>query len=388
MKEVAIDLLWLRPKKVGGTEFYIRNLLDGFLLLREEFHFVLLTTLDNADTFTHYLEDERFRMITINIRAEEIGKRLIWQNLFENRLLKKNGLQVCFCPVFFRPFWNCGVTWINTIHDIQAYHYPQYHPLYETIYSWLCWQTNRLFSKKIITISEYVKQDLIAHFKFRPGKIQVIYNPVSITEPDPVIFEELRKKYGVENDNYYYTISQLIPHKNLMTLVNVMEKIKKEKPDLPHRLLISGVSGFNSDKLKAMIREKELENEVVLTGFVEDEVKFSLLKNCRAFLFPSVFEGFGIPPIEAMMLGTPVITTKCTSIPEVTQNQANYVENPYNADDWIAHMEGNLVRGTKLDISVYEKERISRQYLSCILEFAGRGEDGKENETCSNSCKL
>ena len=156
MKEIAIDLLWLRPKKVGGTEFYIRNMLDGLMQLKEEFRFVLVTASDNADTFEHYLADRRFRMLKVNIKSEEIGKRLIWQNLFENRLLRKNGLQVCFCPVFFRPMLNGGVAWMNTIHDIQAYHYPKYHPFYEVAYSWLCWYSARFFSKKIIITSNLI----------------------------------------------------------------------------------------------------------------------------------------------------------------------------------------------------------------------------------------
>lgn len=373
MKEIAIDLLWLRPKKVGGTEFYIRNLLDGLKELEDEFHFVLIAALDNADTFAHYLTDKRFRMITVNIRSETIGKRLIWQNLFENRFLKKNGLQICFSPVFFRPFFNGGVSWMNTVHDIQAYHYPKYHPFYEVAYSWLCWYANCLFSKKVIVISEYVKQDLVKYFHFKPEKIEVIYNPVAVEEPEDAVFETVREKYGVEKGEYYYTISQLIPHKNLMTLVSVMEKIKKEKLSLPHKLLISGVSGFRSDQLKELIREKGLEDEVCLTGFVENDVKFSLLKNCRAFLFPSVFEGFGMPPIEAMMLKAPVITTKCTCIPEVTQNQANYVEDPFSVDAWIAEMGKNPGGETKLDASVYEKGWISRRYLESIREFAEQG---------------
>lgn len=373
MKEIAIDLLWLRPKKVGGTEFYIRNLLDGLMQLKEPFRFVLVTAKDNADTFTHYLTDKRFRMLTVPIESEKIGKRLIWQNLFENRLLKKNGLRLCFSPVFFRPFLNGGVSWMNTIHDIQAYHYPKYHPFYEVAYSWLCWYANRLFSKKVVVISEYVKQDLVEHFHFKPEKIEVIYNPVAVEEPKEDVFEGLRQKYGVEKGEYYYTLSQLIPHKNLVTLVSVMERVCREHAKLPQKLLISGVSGFQSDKLKELIREKHLEQAICLTGFVENSEKFSLLKNCRAFLFPSVFEGFGMPPVEAMLLGTPVITTRCTCIPEVTQNMAHYVEDPYRVEDWIAQMKKNPSGENTLDASVYDKERISRQYLECILDFAKEG---------------
>ena len=125
-KRIAIDLLWLRPGKVGGTESYIRNLLNGFLKLEEEFHFVLVASKDNADTFREYLKDARFEMIVANIESKNIGKRIIWQWMNQNRLLRKNGLRNCFTPVYCRPLFNGGVKYVNTIHDIQAYHYPQY----------------------------------------------------------------------------------------------------------------------------------------------------------------------------------------------------------------------------------------------------------------------
>ena len=90
MKRTAIDLLWLRPGKVGGTEFFIRNLLDGLSKLDEDFAFVLLVSRDNADTFVHYTKDRRFTILQADIASAGIGKRIIWQNLHQNKLLKKH----------------------------------------------------------------------------------------------------------------------------------------------------------------------------------------------------------------------------------------------------------------------------------------------------------
>ena len=129
---MAIDLLWLRPGKVGGTEYYIRNLLDGFVNLDENFSFVLLVSKDNADTFSHYLED--------NVNSSNIAKRILWQNLFQNHFLKKHGLYRCFEPVYCKPWFNGAVEYTCVIHDLQAYHYPEYHPFHEVIYSRICWK--------------------------------------------------------------------------------------------------------------------------------------------------------------------------------------------------------------------------------------------------------
>ncbi|WP_419021834.1 glycosyltransferase, partial [Holdemanella sp.] len=88
-------------------------------------------------------------------------------------------------------------------------------------------------------------------------------------------------------------------------------------------------------------------------------------KNCHSFLFPSVFEGFGMPPVEAMLFGTKVITTKCTSIPEVTQNKALYVEDPYRVDDWVKMIRSKEEMG-RLDVGVYAPDKIAKEYLDVL----------------------
>ena len=103
MPKIAIDLLWLRPNKVGGTEPYVRNLLDSFEKLDRDVEFVLLTSIDNVETFRHYTKDKRFSLLVADIRNTSITKRIIWQNIFQNRLLKKNGIRHCFTPAYCKP---------------------------------------------------------------------------------------------------------------------------------------------------------------------------------------------------------------------------------------------------------------------------------------------
>ena len=118
--EIAIDLLWLRPRQVGGTEFYIRNLLDGFLKLDQDYQFVLMVSRDNAETFEKYEKDPRFRLLKTNVVSANIAGRILWQYLFQNHVLRKNGLRKCFVPVYCRPIFNGGISYINVIHGLQA----------------------------------------------------------------------------------------------------------------------------------------------------------------------------------------------------------------------------------------------------------------------------
>lgn len=363
---IAIDLLWLRPGKVGGTESYIRNLLAGMSKLNDEFHFVLICSKDNSDSFDELITDRRIERIVADIESKNIGKRIIWQNFHQNALLRKNGIRHCFTPVYCRPIFNGGIKYINTIHDIQAYHYPEYHPFYEVWFSKINWIVDKYKSDHIVAISEFVKDDLIKVYKFKKEKIDVIYNPIMINKDGIISVEQLEDKYGLKKKEYYYTVAQLIPHKNLDVLLKVMRQIVKEDLNLPKKLVVSGVRGNAAEQLYRTLEEEGLEKNILFTGFVDNATRNSLYANCRAFLFPSVFEGFGMPAVEAMYMGVPVLTTRCASIPEVTQNKANYVNDPYNVQEWIDRLIDMPEYSEVIDFEKYNEERIAKEYLRVI----------------------
>ena len=104
-------------------------------------------------------------------------------------------------------------------------------------------------------------------------------------------------------------------------------------------------------------------DKIILTGFVDNRIRNGLYKYCKAFLFPSVFEGFGMPPVEAMAFNAPVITTERTSIPEVTQGKALYVKNPYSVEEWIECMKSSINTSEQFDIERYDKKKLAKKYL-------------------------
>ncbi|MCM1266542.1 MAG: glycosyltransferase family 4 protein [Bacteroidales bacterium] len=369
MLDIAVDLLWLRPKQVGGTEFYIRNLLDGFLQLEEPFHLSLMVSKDNRETFRHYAQDERIDLLETEVVSADIAGRILWQFFRQNRFLRKHGIRKCFTPVYCRTLLNGGITYVNVIHDLQAAHYPAYHPFHEIAYSKLCWWLDTHCSAHLIAISEWVRDDILARYRVNADRITTIYNPITVDREETVSFAQLAEKYDIRKNEYYYTVSQMIPHKNLDTLLAVMERIKKERIDLPCRLVLSGVNGKGREALEREIREKDLTDVVTLTGFVENAERNTLYQNCRAFLFPSVFEGFGMPPVEAMLFGAVVITTDKASIPEVTQGRANYVKDPYDAEEWIRVMQRQVDRIAEMDFSVYDQRKLTEKYYRVLSEI-------------------
>ncbi len=367
---IAVDLLWLRPQKVGGTESFIRNLLNGFMSLDAEYEFVLLVSEDNADTFAHYEKDPRFRLLKAPIASANISKRIIWQNLFQNRFLRKNDIRKCFEPVYCKPWFNGKVKYTCVIHDLQAKHYPEYHPLHEVLYSKLCWKMDTLNADKIIAISNFVKEDIVSTYK--RNDIKVIYNPILISGDDIYDMKYLNDRYGLEEMKYFYTVSQMIPHKNLKTIIKMMKYLNESSDEILNnykdlKLVITGISGNASGEVTKLIEGSGLKDRVILTGFIDNTERNTLYRYAHTFLFPSVFEGFGMPPLEAMLFGTRVVTTDLTSIPEVTQNCAMYVSDPYDEKEWLDKAIFDSKENGSIDFSRYDPALISRQYLNEIL---------------------
>ena len=361
---IGIDVTWLKPSKSGGVESFFRNLLDGFLVLEDKNEYYLFLAKDNIESFLHYQKDNRIKCIECNTKANEVIKHLIWQNIYQWNLFEKYKVDLCYFPVYETPILkNKKLTSITTIHDIQAIHYPEYFPKSERIWYNIGWKATIKNSDLVVAISDFTKNDLIEHFSYK-NKFKTIYNPIVLNNNEPIEFSILSEKYGIKKDDYYYTVCSMLKHKNLISLVNVIEKINNSNLNIPKKLVISGVSGPNKENFYNEIKEKGLENNVILTQFVSNEERNCLIQNSNVFLFPSLFEGFGMPPIEAMMLGSKVISSKKTSLYEVTKNKCVYVENPLDVDEWIKKIV-QIQKEEKriIEFPEYTKENIARQYL-------------------------
>lgn len=372
MKKFAIDLTWVRHNKVGGTEAYIRNLLDGFLLSEKKFEIVLLLAKDNIETFKKYAMDSRFEICKCKTVSENQKKRLIWQNMKLGKILRGKGIDICLEPVYSKPFLGTRrIRFYTVIHDLQAKHYPEYFSKGKVLWMKLSWWWSIHTSEKIIAISEYVREDIIKtyHLTNKDEKVVTIYNAVSIDRNELAPIEYL-KKYGLEPNKFYYTVSSLMPHKNLSTLIKAMGNLKKKNSRAFFPLVISGIGGNEHSKLQILIDENGLSKDITITKFVSNAERNRLYKECAAFLFPSVFEGFGMPPIEAMFWEVPVLTTKKTSIPEVTEGYLNYVDKAKDYKAWCEKIETEMRKPKQKEIEFlankYNSVNVANLYLELL----------------------
>lgn len=361
--EIGIDLLYVKVNKVGGIESYIRNLLDGFNEYSENFHFILFLAKDNFESFSKYKNNKKFSLVKCNILSSNVAKRIIWENLFLNKLAERYNIDLMFIPVYSKPMYRTKLKYVTVIHDLAALHYPEYFS--KTKYYWLkfAWGVSARTSFKLITITDFVKKDILLRYKnILEDKIEAIYNPIVIREISD--FNSLSTMYNIDKNMYFYTVSSMSKHKNLITLLRMMRKIKENNLPITQKLVISGVGGEENQKIVNYITKNKLEDLIVLTGFVSDADRNSLYKNCSIFLFPTVFEGFGMPLIEAMMLGADVLCTRQEALVEITNNELIYVNNYYCVSEWIKKIKHVLLNSNRItNFDKYLLSSVTKKYL-------------------------
>ena len=367
---IGIDLLWVRPRICGGTESATRNLINGFGMYDDKNEYMLFVGKDTAETFEEYKKYPNMKIEVCDTESLKRVKRIAWENSKLDKLARSLGVDLMFVPVYSKPNSlseeKGGIPYITVIHDLQALHFPEYFSKSKIIFAKRSWKKACAESRKVITISEFCKEDIIKNYPFAKDKVSVIYDTIDVTESSEdsaKVFDALKEKYGIEKDGYFYTLSSMLPHKNLETLIKAM-KLIKEKGNT--KLVVSGVGG-NKEKFNQCVKEEGVEDLVIDTGFVAAAERDALYENCSLFLFPSIFEGFGMPPVEAMMKGARVVTTRRTCIEEITQEKATYVEDPLSPNDWVEAIDKALLLDKKkYDFPEYDLKDVTFKYLACF----------------------
>jgi glycosyltransferase involved in cell wall biosynthesis len=185
-------------------------------------------------------------------------------------------------------------------------------------------------ARKIIVPSYNSKKDIVAAYKIKSDKVAVTYESV---DPDftpderKLIFKELENRFGIKKEKYFIYVGNASPHKNLRRLILGFDIVSKEKKDI--QLVLAGKKEkFYAALEDWVIKEGIGDDRIIFTGVVTDDELKSLLANSYACTFPSLAEGFGIPPFEAMSSGVPVLTSATSCLPEVCENSVIYF-NPY-----------------------------------------------------------
>jgi glycosyltransferase involved in cell wall biosynthesis len=319
---IAIDARKLRDYGIGT---YIRNLLRHLARLDPATEFVVICREADAPFVAEL--GENFRAV-----PQGAGAYSVREQIAVPMDLRREQVDLFHAPHYvLPPLTPCRS--VVTIHDCIHLRFPQYLPnrlgyAYARSSMWVA--THR--SARILTVSEASKRDILRYFRVPDSKIAVIYNAIDERfheEPPADEVMRVRERYQL-NDPFVLYAGNIKPHKNLERLIEAFHVIRRG--DLEHvKLLIIGDEISKYATLRRTVHRYKLHKHVRFFGFVPDATLAILYRLARVFVFPSLYEGFGLPPLEAMASGTPVITSNVSSLPEVVGDAAMLID-PYDAD--------------------------------------------------------
>jgi glycosyltransferase involved in cell wall biosynthesis len=250
--------------------------------------------------------------------------------------------------ILFSPHYNVPLLPVKakkrvvTIHDV--YHLAYYNQLThaQKIYAKLLINMAVRLSDSIITVSEFSKSEIIKHTGYDGKKITVIHNGVKQTV-NHKSHDEIRLKYNLPS-KFILFVGNVKPHKNLKVLLKAYELLNQDLRDEYKIVVVGKKEGFitgDSEVFQMISASEELSTNVLITGFIDEEDIDTVYSMASLFIFPSLYEGFGFPPLEAMLNDCPVIVSTAASLPEICGDAALYFD-PYSEEDLASQMEKGL----------------------------------------------
>ena len=336
---IGIDAREIQKGVVTGIGRALYNFLRYFDNCDDEHRIVLFSETTAPETFG--------TRITPIVRPPAQAT-FLWDQTILPRLIRKHHVDLFFSPYYKVPLAG-KIPVISTIFDLMYIYYPvqwrgtgALSRLYYRIFGGL--MTAK--ACKVFTCSQYSKTEILRYYKMRPEKAHVIHLGLSDRyRPcrDVKTIETIKQKFGIASPYLLYT-GNFKPHKNVATLVEAFEKIRNSMPEI--LLVLAGNQDIYFADLSDRIRRSPHGQAIVATGLVTLDEQIALYSGAAAFIFPSLYEGFGYPPLEAMACGTPVVSSDRTSLSEIIGDAAIRC-NPLDAAD-IAEKTVSLLRDTDL----------------------------------------
>lgn len=318
------------------------------------------------------IKHDRVKIIApADLKHKLIGSEVIPCNLkiYSLKELLLLPFKVPKCDVFWSPHYNVPFFWIPakrrvvTIHDVYHVTPVSKLPLIKKLYSRLLIQWALLISDKVITVSDFSKTEILKYFQCAPSKIEVINNGVKqvgvVKE-----WEYIQSKYKLPA-KYLLFVGNVKPHKNIRGLLEAYLKLSERHRELYKVVIVGAKDGFitKDSKLFTWVNSNpDLKGQVIFTGFVADCDMDSIYHYASLFVFPSLYEGFGLPPLEAMINKCPVVASNVASIVEICKEGALYF-NPTEHHE-IAELIDLVLNSDELRKSLIKSgSEISKSYV-------------------------
>jgi glycosyltransferase involved in cell wall biosynthesis len=322
---IGVNALYLIPGAVGGTETYLRALLAALAEIDTANEYFVFT---NRETGADLVpKQSNFSHIPQSVRAKVRPARLVWEQTALPIAAARLGLHVLFNPGFTAPIL-CGCPQVTVFHDLQHKRHPEYFRWFD-LPAWnffLYWSAK--VSRVVLADSDATAADLHRFYRLPADCVRTV--PLGVSED---FFEPAVRR---RPERFLLAVSTLHPHKNLDGLLRAFAEFHRRRPEF--RMIVTGIHGFFTEELKALREQLALAGSVEFPGWIPREELCDLYARAWAFLYPSKFEGFGLPVLEGMAAGVP---TACSSIEPLASiaGEAALQFDPYDSDAIAESME-------------------------------------------------
>lgn len=340
--KLGIDLTSINKEHNGGKEQVVINLLLGFQELGYANDVYIFLYKHSYEKIKNIIPDSNI----IIVKIVDLKKKAITDMYFRTfklkSLIKKHKIDILFFPIYNTGLRKFSIPSIIIPHDIQTKTFPERFSLNARLQYNFYYKNDFKLRDRIIAVSNYDKQQIENAYPKYKHKIKVIYNPIRIKNKST-------KENKLFDKPYIVAINIRYKHKNVETLIKAFERIKDE---IPHDLILVGDIKSETCYLKEYVEKNNLQDRIIFTGFLKEEELFNVLKNSSLYVNPSLFEGFGMTAVEAMILKVPTLVSNMAALPEVTKGLSYYYDPPENVQvlsNKIIEILNNPPNATKLE---------------------------------------
>jgi len=347
--KIGIDIRCLSEGRRTGVEEYSLNLLEKILKEDNDNKYVLfLNSWKKPKLEIDFLKNHKNVELKISRFPNKILNFFLWYFNWPKLDKLIGGVDVFFMPNLNFVALSLKVKLILTVHDLSFEYYPE-------TFSW----KRRLWhifinpqkiirrADKVLAVSDSTRNDLIGFYKINQAKVETVYNGVGevfgrIDRNDPRLLK-IKEKYALPF-NFILFLGTFEPRKNIGGIVRAYERMRQEGGSQleKYKLVIAGSEGWKSAKLKREIKKSSLAKDIYQVKFIDEEDKVFVYNLAALFVYPSFFEGFGLPPLEAIKCGVPVIVSDNSSMVE-TVGEAGILTDAFSADEIALAMKEFLI---------------------------------------------
>ena len=325
---ILIDFTQI-PQQKYGVGVYALNLIKQIAKLDLENHYDILIQNDEHSLDSSERNNFKFIKIKSKIFRKFIFRLFLEQWIIPYIIIKKK-IDIVHSLHYSFPLLTFGAKKIVTIHDMSFFMFPKYHEIIKRYYFRFFVHLGARMADRVISVSKSTLKDFIFLTGARRDKVSVVHLGVdwNISSFPNERAALVKRKYGI-NGKYLLFVGMIEPRKNVTNLILAYDKLLKVNKD--YHLVIVGKKGWGYRQLFNLIDDLRLHEKVIFTGFVEEEDKPFIIRDAKIFIYPSIYEGFGLPVLEALSLGIPTITSNVSSLTEIAGGAALLID-PTNVD--------------------------------------------------------